>query len=313
MTPTNFIYIYARHWDDEDLCRLEMRAFFNQDSKTNVLMSSVKVAPHRSTFIKGRLDVLFDATHWQKLVEQAAALNFEPSTFKVVSINTTQLNTTPKIEIEDRRNLEREIGLAIHGVPDLNTPNLVFGFVIIDGHWYFGKYTESKAVSLQHRNKPHSYSTALSTQLARTIANIAAPFPQGVKLIDPCCGIGNVLVEALAMDFDIVGSDINWLVVKHTRENLEHFGYSCEVTTRPISEVQNLYDVAIIDMPYNIFTSASPDDQQDILMHARRIAKKVIVVTIETIDDMVEKANLSIIDRCEAKKSRFVRQVLVCE
>lgn len=313
MTATNFIYFYARHWDDEELCRLEMRAFFNKDSETNVLMSPVKIEPNRSTFIKGRLDILFDADNWQELIDKATVLNFDPLTFKVVSVNTTVLNTTPKTDIADRRKLEREIGLAINGEPDLDEPNLVFGFVTIDDHWYFGHYTESKAVSLQHRNKPHSYSTALSTQLSRTVANIAAPFPQGVKLIDPCCGIGNVLVEALAMDFDIVGSDINWLVVKHTRENIDYFGYSCEVTTTPISEVKNVYDVAIIDMPYNIFTSASPDDQQDILMHARRIAKKVIVVTIDTIDDMVEKANLTIIDRCEAKKSRFVRQVLVCE
>ncbi len=313
MTANYFIYLYARHWDDEELCRLEMRAFFGEDSKANVLMSSVDIEPSRSTFIKGKLDVLFDAENWQSLIEQAAALNFDPLTFKVNCLNHTALNTTPKMEIHDRRKLEREIGLAINGEPDLDDPNIIFGFVTIDGHWYFGKYTESKAVSLRHRNKPHSYSTALSTQLARTVANIAAPFPKDVTLIDPCCGIGNVLVEALSMDFDIVGSDINWLVVKHTRENIDYFGYSCEVTTTAIANIDKFYDVAIIDMPYNIFTSASPDDQQAILMHARRIAKKVIVVTIDTIDDMIEKANLTIVDRCEAKKSTFIRQILVCE
>ena len=48
-------------------------------------------------------------------------------------------------------------------------------------------------------------------------------------------------------------------------------------------------------------------------MEARRFAKKVIVVTIDTIDHMVEKAGFKIIDRCVAKKGTFSRQVLVCE
>lgn len=313
MTTQSFIYIYARHWDDEELCRLEMRAFFGEDSTTNVLMSPIEIEPSRSTFIKGRLDILFDAENWKTLIKKAAELNVDAHTFKVHALNSTLLNTTAKMEIDERRKLEREIGLLINGEPDLDRPDVIFGFVTIDGHWYFGKYTESKAVSLRHRNKPHSYSTALSTQVARTVANIAAPFPKGLKIIDPCCGIGNVLVEALSMDFDIVGSDINWLVVKHTRENIAYFGYSCEVTTKSIADVDEVYDVAIIDMPYNIFTSASPEDQQDIIMHARRIARKVIVVTIDTIDEMIENANLTIVDRCEAKKSSFVRQVLVCE
>lgn len=313
MTVKNFIYLYARHRDDEELCRLEMRAFFGEDSKANVIMSPVNIEPSRSIFIKGRLDILFEAKDWASLVEKASTFQFDAKTFKVHSLNTTVLNTTPKMEIADRRKIEREIGLQINGEPDLDNPAIIFGFVQIDNHWYFGTFTESKAVSLKHRNKPHSYSTALSTQLSRTVANIAAPFPKGVKVIDPCCGIGNVLVEALSMDFDIVGSDINWLVVKHTRENIAYFGYSCEVKTTSIADVDERYDVAIIDMPYNLFTSATPEDQQNILIHARRIAKKVIVVTIDTIDDMIHNANLTIIDRCEAKKSTFIRQVLVCE
>ena len=73
------------------------------------------------------------------------------------------------------------------------------------------------------------------------------------------------------------------------------------------------YDVAIIDMPYNIFSEATPEDQLDILRHARRIAKKVVVVTIETIDHMMDEVGFTIVDRCEAKKGLFVRQVLVCE
>lgn len=313
MTAENFVYLYARHRDDEDLCRLEMRTFFGQDSSSNALISSIDIELGRSIFIKGKIDVLFEADTWLGLVEKAKNLQFAQDSFKVVSLNHTAFHTTPKMDLADRRKIEREIGLQINGEPDLDHPEIVFGFVVIDERWYFGTYRESKSVALKHRKKPYTYSTGLSTELARTVANLAAPFPENVTVIDPCCGIGNVLVEALSMDFDIVGSDINGLVVSHTLENIRYFNYECEVTTTAIQDITKSYDAAIIDMPYNIFTHASPEDQQLILKHARRIAKKVIVVTIDTVDDMIHNANLTIIDRCQAKKSTFIRQVLICE
>ena len=157
------------------------------------------------------------------------------------------------------------------------------------------------------------YSTALSTRDARAVANIAVPHPEGVRAIDPCCGIGTVLVEALSMGINIEGRDINPLVVGGSRENIAHFGLVGNVILGPISEVVDDYDVAIIDMPYNLFTHITAEDQLDIIKQARRFTKKLVVVTIETIDHMIKEAGFVITDRCEAKKGTFSRQVLVCE
>ena len=66
-------------------------------------------------------------------------------------------------------------------------------------------------------------------------------------------------------------------------------------------------------MPYNIFSRTTPEEQLEILQHARRIAEKVIVVSIDTIDEVIDELGFTITDRCEAKKGLFVRQVLVCQ
>lgn len=97
------------------------------------------------------------------------------------------------------------------------------------------------------------YSTALSTRVARAVANIAIPHPKGVRAIDPCCGIGTVLVEALSMGINIVGRDINPRVVLGSRKNIAHFELEGTVEIGPIAEVVDDYDVAIIDMPYNLY------------------------------------------------------------
>lgn len=313
MTSPAFIYTYVRHGDEYDLCKLEMRSFFGFHAEWNVLLGDVEIDPSRSPFMKERLEVLYEADSWESLVQQVGQLDVQGATFKVGCMNTMDLDSTKKIEHADRRKIEREIGLQINGEPELFHPESVFGFLVLDGHWYFGKYTESESVWYRHQKKPHSYSTALSTRVARAVSNIAVPNPDGLKVIDPCCGIGNVLVEALSMGIDIVGRDINPLVIEPAKENITYFGLSGDVEHGAIADVSETYDVAIIDMPYNIFSEATPEDQLDILRQARRIAKRVIVVTIDTIDHMIEEVGFTISDRCEAKKGLFVRQVLVCE
>ncbi len=114
----------------------------------------------------------------------------------------------------------------------------------------------------------------LAHALQRSVANIAVPNPEGVRAIDPCCGIGTVVVEALSMGINIVGRDISPLVAIGARENIAHFGFDGTITKGPIEEITDNYDVAIIDMPYDLFTHATPENQLSILSSARRIAKR---------------------------------------
>ena len=234
------------------------------------------------------------------------------STFKVIFVKTNDLEKSEKIRHKERKDIERELGWHINGEADLMEAEIVFGIVPFEGKWYFGKYQKSEPVWLRHQKKPREYSTALSTRVARAVANIAVPNPDGVHAIDPCCGIGTVLVEALSMGIDIVGRDINYLAADGARENIAFFNLKGEVKAGPISAITQNYDVAIIDLPYNLYTSITPEEQASIVHETRRIADKAVIITIETIDQVIEEAGFRIEARCEAIKGHFSRQILVC-
>ncbi|MGE7093536.1 TRM11 family SAM-dependent methyltransferase [Lysinibacillus sp. NPDC048646] len=312
-TIISYLYMYAWQTNEQELCRLEMRALFGFDVTSNILLASQKVEPSRSPFMRSRLDVLFEAENIAEIAHFAQNLVLGEVTFKVLCLNKFDLGDMKKIQQDERHQVEREIGLCIQAEPDLTNPEVVFGLVWHNNRWYFGSYVEGEAIWFKHQQKPEMYSTALSTRVARAVANIAIPNPAGVRAIDPCCGIGTVLVEALSMNMDIVGRDINPLVVKGSRINIAHFGLQGEVLKGDIAQITESYDVAIIDLPYNLFTHISVDSQFTIIKSARRIAKRVILVTIETIDNMVNEAGFEIIDRCVVTKGTFKRQVLVCE
>jgi tRNA G10 N-methylase Trm11 len=307
-----FIYTYACREDELSLCHLEMRCFFKIDSSSSIVKSDVAIDPSRSPFIKERIEVMYEGDSLPDIWEQVTLIQLHEATFKVIFVKINDLEPSDKIGFEQQRAIEREIGVYIEGEADVHNPDHVFGIVTLGGRWYFGNYLKNKAVWLHHMKKPRNYSIALSTRVARAAANIAVPHPSGIRAIDPCCGIGTVLVEALSMGIDIVGRDINPFIIRGARENIAHFGFEGEVTLGAIANVSSSYDVAIVDMPYNLFSTTTPEEQFSILEQARRIASKVIVITIESIDAMITTAGLTIVDRCVAKKGLFTRQIIVC-
>lgn len=304
-----YIYTYACYEEERPLCALEMRSFFGEESQSAILESNIKIDPSRSPFMKGRIAVIYEGQSFENLLEQAASIQVTGATFKVVYVKN---GGSVEVDFENRRAIEKEIGLHINGIADIHHPKHLFGVMNINGRWIFGIYIKSESVWFRHQQKPNSYSTALNTRVARAIVNIAIPDPRGIKAIDPCCGIGTVLVEALSMGIDIVGSDRNPLILGGARENISHFGLSGEVKLADLRNITNQYDVAIIDLPYNLCSVISPEEQLEMLQSARRIAKKVLVVTVEPIDSILKTAGLCIIDRAFVKKSSFNRDVIVC-
>lgn len=310
---TNYVYTFGFRPEETPLCQMEMRAFFGQHTISNVLISDVEVEPSRSPFIRERLQVLITASSIEEICEFAQSISLSDQTFRIVSLHKEKVGQMDKFTLQQRRNLEKTIALCMDGQPDLKAPQLLFGIVKINDLWYFGKLKLGEAVWLKHQAKPQNYSTALSSKVARAITNVAIPQIDNKRAIDPCCGIGTVLIEALSMGIQIVGRDENWFVTSGSRKNIAHFGYTAEVQLGPIEEVEEHYDVAIIDMPYNVFTHSSKEDNISILSAARRIASRVVVVTIESLDNELTCLGFTIKDRCFMRKGNFQREIIVCE
>lgn len=301
-----YIYTYAGYEDERSLRALEMRSMFGMESQTNILESPVKIGPSRSPFIKERIGVIFEGESLEELLEKLASFEVSGETFKVIFLKNGEET------FENRRTIEREAGQRIKGIADIRHPQRMFAVMHVNGRWVFGDYVKSESVWFRHQQKPHQYSTALSTRVARAVVNIAVPNPTGIKAIDPCCGIGTVLIEALSMGIDIVGSDNNPVILAGTRENINHFGLSCEVKFKDMRDIVDQYDVAIIDLPYNLCSVLSAEEQLEMLQSARRFADKIVVVTVEPIDKILMEAGFEIIDRAVAKKGVFSREVIVC-
>ena len=61
----------------------------------------------------------------------------------------------------------------------------------------------------------------LPPKLAQVLINLCGPLPAGSRILDPFCGTGVVLQEALLMGYQAYGTDINERMVSYSQKNLE--------------------------------------------------------------------------------------------
>ena len=63
----------------------------------------------------------------------------------------------------------------------------------------------------------------LPPKLAQILINLCGPLPEGAAILDPFCGTGVVLQEALLMGYFAYGTDISEKMVEYTKKNLKWF------------------------------------------------------------------------------------------
>ena len=60
----------------------------------------------------------------------------------------------------------------------------------------------------------------LPPKLAQILLNLCGPLPENARVLDPFCGTGVVLQEALLMGYRVMGSDLSERMVDYSRKNL---------------------------------------------------------------------------------------------
>ena len=65
----------------------------------------------------------------------------------------------------------------------------------------------------------------LPPKLAQILINLCGPLEPGATVLDPFCGTGVVLQEALLMGYRAYGTDISERMIEHSEKNLEYFKF----------------------------------------------------------------------------------------
>ena len=294
---------------EEGLCNVEMKSLFNKITENKYLFSDYYIDTSRSPFIKESISVIYSEDTLEKIIGKIIENKLSYDDFKVCYIRIEGAD----ISYEERLSSIRKIGLVIIGEANMYKPKVTLGLTNVDGRWIFGIYEKNDCKWYDHEKKPYSYSNSLTLRMARSLVNIAVGNNLGCTMIDPCCGIGTVVIEALSMGINVKGYEINKSIASNAKKNLEFLKLKEVITTGDMHKIEEKFDVAIVDLPYGIFTHTTIEQQTEIIKTARRIADKVIIVTFERMEDLIISCGFDIVDKCELAKGTFIRYINICK
>lgn len=312
MLLDKYIYTFGYDGTESELCKLESKYIFNKVEENKALLSNLRIDPACSAFIKRRFDVILFSEDYTALINEIKKKSLSIEGFKVEYL-VLDGDTT---EYDERLDKLRDIGYRIEGTPDYYSPTITYALCFYQRVWYFGILIKNNFSWYKHKQKPCSNSNSIKINIAKALINIAAKANKENKLIDACCGVGTVMLEACFAGYDIEGCDINWKQCRDARVNISHFNYTAKVYRSDIKDISKKYDAAIVDLPYNLLSRATDRDILHIIMSAKEIADRLVVVSIADITSLISNAGLSIVDYCSVSKigrKKFTRNIWVCE
>jgi tRNA G10 N-methylase Trm11 len=289
-----------------------MRALFNRPIETKGFFSDRRIDESLSPYFKSRLEILLEATKLEELINKISEKNYTVEGFKV---NYLPVNKPDPMN-KERKAITKAIGYAFEGLPSFDDPVITYGVTQYNSKWYFGVLVYNTMLWKKHKSKPNSYSSSLSINTAKAILNIANKGDASKKIIDPCCGVGTVLLEGHYTGYNITGCEINYKVAMKARDNLKHYGYEGQVIHKDIKDLNQYYDAAVVDLPYGNSSESDEVDMMDIIHHAARISDRQVLVSSIDLTEKIRKEGLAIIDRAvvyKNKSKRFMRYIWVCE
>lgn len=307
--PKRYFYTIKFTTSEKSLCKLEMKQLFNKLIHGNHFFSYHYINPHRSPFIKQCISIIYTGDTVENIVKQVINNNLSYKKFKVYCFNTNDEGA----DFNKRREIENIIGFNINGAADIHNPQVLLGITKVGETWIFGELEQNKSSWKAHNLKPYYYSNALGVNVARALVNLAVGNNLNSKVVDPCCGIGTVIIEALSLEIDIKGFEINPLIGDNAKKNLEYFGFNDVITIRDMHNITEVFDVSIVDLPYGLFSLTTLKEQLDIIKTSRRISQRLVLISMEKMDNYLLLCGFKLVDSCEISKGKFTRYITICK
>jgi tRNA (guanine10-N2)-dimethyltransferase len=203
------------------------------------------------------------------------AMNFHWS--EIITLDyAVRVKKMDKKSVFNTSNLEWEIGgiiktnLGEKAQVNLENPAVLIRIVLLDGEailgYQVGEISKKHFFNLKPHKRPFFYPGSMSPKLARCMVNLTR-IHSGETLLDPFCGTGGILIEAGIIGSKVIGTDIDYKMVKGTIKNLQHCGihdyYVFQEDARKL-KLPNKVDGIVTDPPYGISASTGGEKSENL-------------------------------------------------
>jgi len=288
---------------EQDLALAELRALAGVEGAGRVLCTPRAVNVERAAYVVACAELLAAGPSPAALAEQLATRGLAFERFRITCVGV------PPRPVMDGHAAIVEAARYLGGSVDLEQPLTELLLVGSEAEWYLGRVVSRASKSYrQHDRKPYVFSSSLPARIARAMVNlVAAP---GDTVIDPCCGVGSILLEAWSAGMRAVGADLNRKLVGMTQANLRHFGRPPWVCVADAAASWARGDAVVTDFPYGRQSARRAGLYERLLAAFPSYAPRLAVVTAEDIEQPLAASGYEVLRVVRVAKSEgFARCV----
>lgn len=311
-TPLPYFYRLTPPTGHHELAALEFRALTGDHAPVpesddprvvpRIAFARAAVDVARAAYIAECCRLLAQGPNPEGLLAAAGKLGLSMERFRI------RVRTSAGAQGLPGQEFERQVADIIEGRPDLSRPVIELLVLGEPGRWLLGEVISTARRGWQgHEHRPFQYSAALPPRIARMMVNlVAAP---GDTLVDPCCGVGTVLVEAAEMGVRALGCEINPRLVEHAAANLCHHGMEAELIAGDGRDLRGRFDGAVLDLPYGRSAPRIEEDCRGLVARAVEAARLVAVVTVDDLTGLFEELGAELLGVAQIAKGHLVRRI----
>lgn len=307
-------FLYSVNYDInfKDLCEYEIYTLFNQRLDNRYIISDMDIDVNQCVFIKEKMKILNEGKDFFSLISSIYTAKHQINDFKIVTLNISGQ------KLEHKKQLPYMIttSYCIDGIGTINDPKCLLAIAQVDDCWYFGYYEKNKQTYKIQNARPHSYSNSLPYDVSRSLINIAINNNPETTIVDPCAGACTVVIDGLLQGYLIDGYEINPGIGVLGQENINYLGLDYQLNIMDMQLIEKTYDVAIVDIPYGLFSDTTEMEQQLILNKCHKIVNRLLLITSVDMTDMLQTAGFIVKDEVKVLKkgkNAFSRILYVCE
>lgn len=222
-------------------------------------------------------------TSSEKLLEKAVEYPWEEVVQRDYAVRVRKIDNKSDLNSLD---LEKKLGGIIKrrtgARVNLKNPHVLIRTVLNDDQVLVGdrvsKISKKHFFEFKPHKRPFFYPGSMHPKLARCMVNLTH-VKRGESLLDPFCGTGGILIEAGIIGAQVIGSDLDYKMVKGTKENLLHCGitdfkiFISDARSLPLTEP---VDAVATDPPYGISASTGGEKSLDLYKQSIVSLAKII-------------------------------------
>ena len=211
--------------------------------------------------------------HWNEYIRSDYAV-------RVKKMDNKSTYNTSSLEWEMGSIIKNTVGE--NAIVKLKDPSILVRIVLQDGMallgYKIGQISKKHFYNLKPHKRPFFYPGSMSPKLARCMVNLTR-IHTGETLLDPFCGTGGILIEAGIVGARVIGTDIDYKMVKGTRENLQHCDiHDYQVFQEDARNLQlpNKVDAIVTDPPYGISASTGGESSENLYGQSMKSFERLI-------------------------------------